>query len=305
MAKAKKPTPKEYLDRIELVKKLVIIAMFSDEDLFDRLVLKGGNAMDLLYRLSTRASVDIDFSMESDFGIAEREGISGRIERTLAQTFREAGFEVFDFKLEEKPRGLTPEMADFWGGYGVEFKLATKEKFAELSANIDALRRAALQLGQGPKFLIDISKHEYTTGKEAFELDNYRVYVYTPEMIVCEKLRAICQQMPEYAPVIKRAGRPGSSRARDFLDIHVLVTQRNIDLTTKENRDLLRHIFEAKRVPLPLLRKIDRSDVREFHRLNFEAVKATVKPGIELETFNFYVDFVVDLVKQLEPLGDE
>ena len=47
------------------------------------------------------------------------------------------------------------------------------------------------------------------------ELDDYTIYVYSPTMIAIEKLRAICQQMPEYA--LQR--RP-SARARDFYDIY-------------------------------------------------------------------------------------
>jgi hypothetical protein len=251
-----------------------------------------------------RASVDIDFSIEDTFD-SNPDEILGRIRKTLEQTFRERGFEVFDFRMEERPRGLTADVADFWGGYGVEFKLATREKFLEHSNDIVALRRNAVQLGQGSKFLIDISKHEYITGKEAVELDGYRVFVYTPEMIVCEKLRAICQQMPEYARVVKRTGRPGSSRARDYLDIYILVTERKVDITSPNNRILLKHIFEAKRVPTKLLQLVATSEVREFHRLNFAAVQATVKAGMKLEGFDFYADFVERLLKGLEPFGDE
>ena len=37
------------LEFLEQVKKLVIIAMFSDDDLMERLVLKGGNLLDIVY----------------------------------------------------------------------------------------------------------------------------------------------------------------------------------------------------------------------------------------------------------------
>ena len=49
------------------IKKLTIIAMFSDDDLLNRLVLKGGNALDIVYRLNSRSSIDVDFSMEEEF----------------------------------------------------------------------------------------------------------------------------------------------------------------------------------------------------------------------------------------------
>ena len=49
------------------VKKWAIVAMFSDDDLLERLVLKGGNLLDVVYSISSRASVDLDFSLEGEF----------------------------------------------------------------------------------------------------------------------------------------------------------------------------------------------------------------------------------------------
>lgn len=108
----------------------------------ERLVLKGGNALNLVLLIGTRASVDIDLSMESDFSPAELEDVRNRLESRLQQVF-------------------APE--------------------------------------------------------------HYPVFVYTTEMLVAEKLRAICQQMPEYGPVVKRSW-PGAARARDFLDIQTLIS---------------------------------------------------------------------------------
>jgi len=302
MAKKKKPSAIEELEWRQKIKTLVVIAMFSDNALMERFVLKGGNALDLIHRVSARASVDIDISIDGDFSAEERLVLYGRIEKALRDTFRPEGYQVFDLKLEERPPGLTADVADFWGGYGVEFKLIELNRYEELKEDFEALRRNAAQLGQGSKFSIDISKHEYTAGKMRFELEGFAVFVYTPEMIVCEKLRAICQQMPEYGPVVKR-DRAGSPRARDFIDIHTLMSARTVDLTTGQNRALLARVFASKRVRLSLLRKVEK--YREFHRTNCDAVAATVKAGVTLREFDFYVDFVLDLIEQLEPLGDE
>jgi hypothetical protein len=276
--------------------------MFSDDALMEQLVLKGGNALDIIYHVSARASVDVDLSIDGDFTSEERLTLHGRIEKTLRDTFRPEGYQVFDVKLEERPPGLTADLKDFWGGYSVEFKLIELNRYEELKGDLDALRKNAVQLGQGPKFSIDISKHEYVAGKEQFELDGFTVFVYTPEMIVCEILRAICQQMPEYGPVVKR-DRAGSPRARDFIDIHTLMTARQVDLTTKQNRELLAQVFAVKRVKRSLLREIGK--YREFHRTNYNAVAATMKAGVTLREFDFYVDFVLNLIEQLEPLRDE
>lgn len=204
MAKKKGRAASSQYDRLESIKRLVVIAMFSDDRLMERLVLKGGNALDIIHKISLRASVDIDFSMADDIPEGERQEFRDTIERVLKETFKPEKYEVFDVKMVERPNALTPDMADFWGGYQVEFKLIEEEKYRQFSSKLSDLQRNALQLGQGAKFLIDISKFEYTAGKEAQDLEGYRIFVYSPQMIVAEKLRAICQQMKEYAPVIKR-----------------------------------------------------------------------------------------------------
>ncbi len=118
-------------------------------------------------------------------------------------------------------------------------------------------------------------------------------------MIVCEKLRAICQQTPEYAGLVKRRSQ---ARARDFLDIHDTIRQFRINLTSAPNRELLRDIFRAKRVELALLGQIRKQ--LEFHRQDWPAVQASVRPGIALRPFDFYFDFVVEIAERLKALGD-
>jgi Nucleotidyl transferase AbiEii toxin, Type IV TA system len=59
------PQDPKLLDRI---KSLAVQAMFSDDELLEQLVLKGGNAMALVHQISARASVDLDFSLKQDFG---------------------------------------------------------------------------------------------------------------------------------------------------------------------------------------------------------------------------------------------
>lgn len=293
-------TASNELQLLEQIKRIGVMAMFSDDELFDHLVLKGGNAMDLIHRLSSRASVDLDFSMQHDFP----EGIElfcRRVEHTLVKTFRQHGYEVFDVKMEERPENISKDMVDFWGGCKVEFKLIGADKFEKLFGDISELRKNALQIGQGKKFLIDISRFEYTLGKNEAYLEGYRIYVYSPEMIVCEKLRAICQQMPEYGPVIRRS-RAGSARARDFLDIYVLINSLRLDISTEENRTILTEMFKVKKVPLPFLGLI--KNYQEFHKVDFPAVVATVKVGMSIESFDFYFDFVLRLVDQLESLWD-
>jgi len=287
-------------EHLEKVKKLTIIAMFSDDDLMHKLVLKGGNALDIVHKVAQRGSVDLDFSIENEFK-EELAIIEEKIQKTLRDTFKAEGYEVFDITFVKRPEKISPEMASFWGGYVVEFKIIETAKYKQLASNIQSLRRQATVVGGGQKrkIKIDISKFEYCRTKQESELDGFTIYVYTPEMIVFEKLRAICQQMPEYAMMVKDPSR--SPRARDFFDIYIVLESFKIDLTTAENIDLLKNIFAAKKVPLELIPRIE--EYREFHRENFAAVKDTVKMTTQLKDFDFYFNYVVEQCGTLKSLG--
>jgi predicted nucleotidyltransferase component of viral defense system len=82
-------------ERIEKIKRLAIISLFVDDELMDMLALKGGNALDIVYGISPRASIDLDLSIEDDFDADEIDSIRRRIERALQRIFNENGFEVF------------------------------------------------------------------------------------------------------------------------------------------------------------------------------------------------------------------
>jgi hypothetical protein len=120
-------------------------------------------------------------------------------------------------------------------------------------------------------------------------------------MIVFEKLRAICQQMPEYAKIVKSPS--SSARARDFFDIYTVLENFEIDFTKTENRNLLKYIFQAKRVPLELISKIKL--YREYHREDFVSVRNTVKQIDELKDFDFYFDYVCKEINKLKALRIE
>lgn len=290
------------IDYIEQIKKLAIIAMFSDDELMDMLVLKGGNVLDLIYGISARSSIDIDLSMESEFGENKLDSIKVKIRKVLEDTFQEAGYVVFDIKFVETPQKITPDIKDFWGGYEIDFKVIEKTKYPDLEKNIDSLRRNALVVGPNnrKRFFIQISKFEFCDKKQEYDIEGYRIYLYSPEMIVFEKLRAICQQMPEYRKLVK--SRHQTARARDFVDIYYLLKEYKIETDSRENIELLKCIFNAKRVPLELLGKI--KDYKEFHRQDFEAVKDTVKAGIKLKDFDFYFDYAIRICNVLKPFWE-
>jgi len=279
----------------EEVRKLAITALFSDDVLFHRLVLKGGNAMSLVLGISPRVSLDLDFSIEADF--EDLEDIVGRIERALSDRFRTSDFVVFDVKMVAKPStGDTPA---WWGGYELNFKLIDGDRHRSFGSDRDRLRREAFVLGpnQQKVFTVDFSKSEYTAGKMRAELDHYTIYVYPPAMIALEKLRAICQQMEDYAPT----GRTRRPRARDFFDIFTIVDKTPFRFGAPENHELIRLIFAAKQVPLALLRKV--ASQRDYHRTDWPSVRTTVSGP--LEDFDYYFDFVLKEISALHSLGIE
>ncbi len=291
------------LKLLNLVKQTAIAGVFSDDRLLEELVLKGGNALDIVYGISTRASVDIDFSMGGDF--ESHSSLRERIERGLQKSFGDIGLVVFDVTLVEVPMGLSDDLKDFWGGYRAEFKIATTQDFQKHAANLENLRRHAQVIGESTstKFRIDISKHEFLEDKKTAVIKGLTMQVYSPAMIVCEKIRALCQQMPEYAFIVKRTGRPGTARARDFVDICTIFDNFAIDVSTPEFRRTLQRVFQVKRVPLNLIANL--RAMREFHRSDFTSVKATVKAGVALREFDDYFDFVIRLCEPLKSLGEE
>jgi len=290
------------IERFRHIKHLAIIALFSDNDFLDILVLKGGTALEF-YDIDYRLSIDLDFSIVDEFK-QDLSTIREKIEVALQDSFREAGYIVFDVKLRERPNRLSPDLADFWGGYIIEFKVIELEKHEQLSTKIDSLRKNATVVGPLNKrtFSIEISKHEYCEPKQESELNGFTIYIYPPSMLIYEKIRAICQQMPEYGEIVRSSSQ--TARARDFYDIYLLIERYRIDLTSEGNILLLKNIFAAKRVPLSLIAKI--CDTREFHRDNFTAVKATVGDNAALNDFDFYFNYVVAYCQRfLETLGIE
>jgi hypothetical protein len=274
------------------IRRVVITAMFSDDTLFDKLVLNGGNALSIVHEVGVRTSLDIDLSLEGDFD--DVEDAKARLFRALEDRFDSAGYSVFDLRFSKKPP-VPREGHPFWGGYLIEFKIVEKERYESLSKDYEALRRVATPVGPGQSrvFRIEISKHEYCRGKIEAEVEAHNIFVYSLPMIVIEKLRAICQQMTEYT-----VRGPKTARARDFLDIHSVLTKIDIELNSAENQELIRGMFAAKDVPLMLLGNMGR--YREFHRADWDAV--TVTAGADLEDYDFYFDFVLKKVKELEPL---
>ncbi|RYE16331.1 MAG: hypothetical protein EOP45_17680 [Sphingobacteriaceae bacterium] len=286
------------VELINKIKRITIIALVQDDELMETLILKGGNAISLGYGLSERASYDLDFSMEDDFK-EELSVIQRRLKTAVEKTFSSYDLMVLDFKIQEKPKTIRPELEAFWGGYFLEFKLITQDKYNQFYPDKDKITRNALALtpGNSTKFTVDISKFEYVGEHRALkEIEGVNYYVYAPELIVFEKVRALAQKLPEYATDILHSENVYKdherARPRDFFDIHAILEYYPVDITSAAAKQTLAQVFEAKRVPLAYIKRI--RSMKEVHRSGYDAVKSTLSHTEKDLGFDFYFDYFAE-----------
>jgi predicted nucleotidyltransferase component of viral defense system len=277
---------------LDKIKRLTLKALMHDEQLMYGLVLKGGNALQLVYEITDRASMDIDFSIEGDFSELDFQRIDGILDVLLNEQFQPEKLIVFDIKFIEKPKANKEKI---WKGYNIEFKV-THERDWHVD-DLDKTRREAIKIvDQSTKFSVDISSFEYITNAKKIDLDGTILLVYTPEMIVIEKFRALCQSIPEYKEIIPSARTKG--RARDFYDIWNICEQYSIDFTSKENIILLHEIFNAKKVPINFLELLP--DYKELQKQNWSSVEDTLSSANK--GFDFYFDYTMALIDKVKNL---
>lgn len=292
----------------EKIRKLIIISLFVDDTLFERFVLKGGNAL-LVYDMNTRASMDIDISIEDKFDHEEELWVEETLKRTLNETFLRENYAIIDCKLTKTPKSMSPEKEKFWGGYKLEFKIVPKEKLGLFVKNIiteQQLRQFSIGVdqvtSQSKTFKVDISNYEYCGMKEEKEIDGFPIHVYTPIAIIYEKLRAICQQQKEYEDFVKTNRRP---RPRDFFDICSILENRKIfdpdiskEIYEEKNLKDMANIFSLKKVPLRFLLNIKK--YKDYHEEEFGSViEAVDQTKTRVESFDFYFYTIVRIAEKL------
>lgn len=272
----------------------ILKAIAADDYLVEHLVLKGGNALELVHHIGSRASVDLDFSIATDFENPDE--VKGRLERSLRDRFDAEGQVVFDFSFG--PRPTDRERGTPWGGYTALFKVISGDLASSLEHSIEDMRRQATAVGpsQQRKFRFEISAFEHVSGRVETEVDHFTCYVYSLEMIVAEKLRAICQQAPNYE---KRAH--PTPRARDFYDIHAAIVEGGVSFESSSVQTLVVEMFASKEVPLELIGRLD--EQRDFHRTEWPAVVNAV--SVTLRDFDYYFDYILEEVRVLEPIWVE
>lgn len=280
---------------IDDIKRLTLRALMADDILMQGLVLKGGNALQLAYDITNRGSVDIDFSMEREFSEKDFQRLGKVFNNLLNDEFGQEGLVAYDVKFIQKPKcGSIPE----WKGYMLDFKLIEKIQFEKFGKDIDAIRRNSIKVNdQSTRYTVDISSYEYIDGAVSKDIEGLILKVYTPEMILIEKVRALCQSMEKYKAIVASAR--SKERARDLYDIW-MITQHFSQLNLTP--DLFKNIFGAKRVPLSFLR--DFEDIREKNRNNWDVVRQTIHSEEELRDYDYYFDFVKELIAPFTALSD-
>lgn len=269
-------------------RKLILHALYSDNWLYNQLILKGGNALSMIYKIGKRTSLDLDFSIQNDF--TDIKEVSKRIEKVLFKTFSKHRIYLFDFSFYPKPKKTTNY---WWGGYCAEFKLISKDLAEKLEYKIDYLRRQSFQVDPGSqkiKYSIEISKFEYIDGFNTKEFEGMRILVYSPLLLAAEKLRALLQQHSSYSQITANVKR---SRSRDLYDIWVICEYFAINLGA--HLEVVQAVFNAKRVDMKLLNDLD--SVKDLHYASWSDVELSVAE--EIEDFNFYFEYVNNFAKKL------
>ena len=114
--------------------------------------------------------------------------------------------------------------------------------------------------------ILDFSCKEIVNG--AFlEIGDSNIHIAKAELIIAEKFRALCSNKHD----------PNNNflpRSKDFYDIFILYVEKyNRSPGTKvikEIRTYIERCFSIKDMPIELLKTLEESSQREFHRRNFQ-----------------------------------
>ena len=273
------------------VRKLAIQAIYLNDDLSNILVLKGGNALSIL-ELTRRESYDLDFSLYEC--TMEAEELEEKFKTAITNFFEENDYKIIKFEFKVKPKKEIAPKLFKWGGYAIEFKFIDIDKYTKITQTTrEATVKSAYaqeyvnMTGTNDPVLIELSKNEYCEGFNEREFEDITLKIYSPWMIIFEKLRAICQQMDEYA--LRSTSTP---RTRDLFEKFTTSKAYVLDRTSEEEiedlKELCQNIFKIKEVDMSLLERLE--EYKDFHEQSFQKVVDSVLEDerSNLKSFDFY-----------------
>jgi len=266
-----------------------ILALYQSPDLANRLFLKGDSALRIFDHQTSRLSIDADFSLETE--LDDPDGFFDSIRLCVESRFSSHQQDIIDFKPMRKPKTSSKNRPGWWGGWSCEFKLVDQIHGAKTLAT--KRRHALIPDGaSSPKITIDISEHEYCGTHRSKTIEGIKIQGYSRELLVLEKLRAICQQHPDYKYRLSK------NRSRDFYDIYSLTADFDDAFVKKCSRHLT-NVFATKEVPLDILKAIWNEQFIDEQRRGFEQVKDTVRGTVY--DFDVYVEHVRFLIRDIYP----
>lgn len=278
---------------IDFVVETSLVAIYSNNLLSDKVFLKGGQALRIKERLVDRFSADLDFSTPGK--IENVDLFFESLRESLIKEFYQNKFLVFDFKWVRRPAFRSKEIPDFWSGWAVEFKIIEEHK-NNLSPE-ERSREALVPIGgSSPKITLDISEYEYCDSIENVKIKNVNVKSYSRTLLLLEKIRALCQQHPDY----KLKGI--DQRARDYYDIErlwqIVLQTGKTDAFLDDCAKHINNVFSAKGVDISLLEKIFEPDFIELQKSGWVAVQQTVSG--KLSEFEYYNESLASLIKEIQ-----
>lgn len=278
---------------IEEVITETILALYQSRDLASCLFLKGGSALRIFDNQMSRLSIDADFSIESELDDPAR--FFDTIKTCVERRFERYQLDVIDFKSKKKPKTSPVNRPVWWGGWACEFKLVD-QKHRDKTHRTKQRNAWVPDGANSPKITLDISEHEYCGARRTRTIDGVKIMGYSRELLVLEKLRAICQQHPDYE------FRLSKNRSRDFYDIYELASDMDEAFVKKCSHHLAK-VFAAKEVPLTILKALWNEEFVDEQRRGFDQVKDTVRGRIY--DFDVYVEhirfLILDIYPDLEP----
>lgn len=280
---------------IDEVINISLTAIYSNDLLKDTLFLKGGQYLRVVEKIKNRFSADMDFSTPRS--IDNHEVFFEELHSALIEEFYKRGFYLFSFKPEHQPKLKKNGAPDHWSGWAVSYKIVSNEK---RNLSLEKLDRSAIipKGSTSPKIQIDISEYEYCGNIEKVKINgSVEILSYSRTLVILEKIRAICQQHPNYPH------KKGNARPRDYYDIERL-WGKVIEMTESDVNDFVANlkfhlapVFLAKEVDLSLLDEIFDSDFIEVQKTGWSSIKETVDGRIQ--PFDYYLENLKNLIKKI------
>lgn len=241
--------------RERFVQYSILLAIAEDQNLSTNLIMKGGVALDFVWR-PYRSTSDIDFSVNPDFPVDEisTESLTKWLSSGFRQSELHTGVLLAINGIDRQPPGPDKTFVTFQAR--VTFALPDEIKI-----------RNQIRSGQYGRHVVklDISINEPVCGftEHQFGLEG-SLLISSIEDIVAEKLRAILQQ-----PIRDR------SRSRDVLDIANLVRS-----TPALNPDQVGEFLLAKANArnVPVTKEHFRTpEIRDYSQRDYAVLKPTVR----------------------------